>query len=211
MQPWTYDIDPNRAVKDFENELCEYTGARFAVAVNSCTNAVMLACALFRWKLDGDFAVAIPKRTYIGVVHAIVNARLEVEFRDEEWSGGYQLHPLPIWDYAKRFTKGMFRPGEAHCVSFHCAKILGHSDGGAILHDDANADAWFRRARNDGRRERTPAREDTFDVPGFHIWMAPDVAAALTRKLSFLPAHNEDLPMSDYPDLSEAPIFKRRA
>ena len=35
--------NPYKIVKMFEEEVCEYTGAPFAVAVDSCTNALFLS------------------------------------------------------------------------------------------------------------------------------------------------------------------------
>jgi hypothetical protein len=38
--------------------------------------------------------------------------------------------------------------------------------------------------------------------------MAPSVAAGVHRKLATLPKFNEDLPNSDYPDLSKIPALR---
>jgi len=94
------------------------------------------------------------------------------------------------------------------CVSFHTSKILGDSQGGAILHDNAEADAWLRRARFDGRTEGVAPKDDNFDMVGWHAYMSPDVAARLLWKLSVLPKHNEPLPNDDYPDLSQHEAFR---
>ena len=79
-----------------------------------------------------------------------------------------------------------------------------------ILCDDADAVSWFRRARFDGRTPGVAPATDTFDQSGWHMYMSPEVAAEGLVRLAFLPRHNEPLPNDDYPDLSEAPIFKRR-
>jgi dTDP-4-amino-4,6-dideoxygalactose transaminase len=88
------------------------------------------------------------------------------------------------------------------CVSFHWNKILGIQQGGAILHDDAAADLWFRRARFDGRTEGVPPKEDQFKQIGHHCYMSPEIAAEGLVRLSHLPKHNPDMPNDDYPDLS---------
>ena len=36
--------NPYKIVKMFEEEVAHYTGAPYAVSVNSCTNALFLAC-----------------------------------------------------------------------------------------------------------------------------------------------------------------------
>ena len=222
--------DPFQSVREFEHELCAYTGAHYAVAVNSCTMALLLACAWFREfrPEHGVDTISLPKLTYVGVPQSVIHAGFGVEWRDEDWQGEYRLDPFPVWDSARRFTVGMFNmkttfEHDGHvtkkhvhrfesttrfqCVSFHVSKILGHSQGGAILHNHPEADGWLRRARFDGRTEGVPADQDSFNMLGWHCYMSPDVAAQLRFKLSVLPNHNPDLPRSNYPDLSRFPVF----
>jgi dTDP-4-amino-4,6-dideoxygalactose transaminase len=101
----------------------------------------------------------------------------------------------------------MYRPGQFQCVSFHAGKILADEQGGAILHDNGDADGWFRRARFDGRSQGVAPKDDQF-ILGYHVYMSPSVAARLLTKLYFLPRHNDDLPNDDYPDLSQQKVFK---
>lgn len=197
---------PHDVTRAFEAALCEYTGARYAVTTTSCTQAILMACAYFGW-MHRD-TVSMPMLSYVGVPAAILNAGLTVMFRDEDWQGEYQLDPLPVWDSARRFTSGMYRPGTMQCVSFHATKILADSQGGAILHDNPDADAWLRRARFDGRTEGVDAKFDQVQYPSWHAYLSPDVAARLLWKLQGLPKHNPDLPRSDYPDLSQMEAFK---
>jgi dTDP-4-amino-4,6-dideoxygalactose transaminase len=199
---------PYEITRRFERALCEYTGAPFAVAVNSGTAAILLAVEWHRLNADWSRTIEIPKRTYVSVPCAIIDAGGRPRFRDEGWSGVYQLKPLPVWDCARRFTSGMYVPGQFQCVSFAAAKILGAEQGGAILHDNAEADAWFRRMRFDGRTEGVDPLEDTFDLVGHHCIMIPSVAATLLVRLHHLPKHNEDLGPHTYPDLSLHPAFK---
>ena len=202
---------PYEVTRRFEKALCEYTGAPYAVAVNSGTAAILLAVKWFWSPLDDVVAggyIHIPKRTYVSVPCAIVEAGYWPKFLDEDWSGEYQLRPLPVWDSARRFTSGMYRAGQFQCVSFAAAKILGAEQGGAILHDNRDADAWFRRMRFDGRTEGVDPLEDTFDLVGHHCIMIPSVAATLLVRLHHLPKHNADLPHYEYPDLSQHPAFK---
>ena len=230
-------MNPHAVTKDFEKALCEYTGAPYAVCVNSCTMALLLAVA---WHLDGKENIRqrpgglgdelpyieIPKRTYISVPMSIIHAGGWPTFRDEEWVGEYQLKPLPVWDSARWFTSGLFNcidspSGPRHfsgpyhspmaamvCVSFHWSKTLGIQQGGAILHGDPEADEWLRRARFDGRSEGVAPKDDKFSMIGWHCYMSPEVAAEGLVRLSFLPKHNAPLPNDDYPDLSEMEIFR---
>lgn len=195
-------MNPHQVTNDFEYAVADYCGSAYAVAVSSCTSALLLCCAYFKVQ-----EVEIPRRTYVGVGQSILNAGGRVAFRDEEWSGAYQLRPYPIWDAARRFTFGMHMPGTMMCLSLHISKILGVDQGGVILHDfDAKTDDALRRMRFDGRREGVHPRDDQF-TRGFHCYMSPNVAAQALWKLSTLPKHNDDLPNSDYSDLSNAEIF----
>lgn len=197
---------PYEVTRRFEQALCEYTGAPFAVAVNSCTAALLLAIQWYRREFP--LPVQIPRRTYVSVPCAIKLAGCIPTWRDEDWRGAYQLKPLPIWDCARRFTSRMYVAGQFQCVSFSASKILGAEQGGAILHDSAEADPWLRRMRFDGRTEGVDPMEDSFDLIGHHCLMIPSVAATLLLRLHHLPRHNEDLPVHDYPDLSRHPAFR---
>lgn len=164
--------------------------------------ALLLACEWCQVK-----EVTIPKRTYVSVPMSIIHAGGQPVFEDITWYGQYQLKPYPIIDSARLFTGGMYEAGKFVCVSFHWSKTLGIQQGGAILHDNAEADAWFRRARFDGRTEGVPPNKDNFTMIGHHCYMSPEVAAEGLVRLSLLPHYNHPLPNDEYPDLSTFPIF----
>ncbi len=189
-------MNPFQVVRDFEAALCEYTGAPYAVTTTSCTMALLLACKYVKVAV-----VSIPKRTYVGVPQSIRHAGGLVMFHDMGWHGEYELLTWNIWDAARRFTSGMYHGG-FQCVSFHITKILGIDQGGAILHDDPQADIWLRRARFDGRTEQVDPARDKYNFLGYHCYMSPGTAAEGLRRLATLPRINADLPNSDYPDLS---------
>ncbi len=163
--------------------------------------------------------IDIPKRTYVSVPMAIIHAGGWPTFRDEEWQGWYRLKPLFVWDSARFFSEGMYRAiadwdggtfttGGMVCVSFHASKTLGLEQGGAILLDDPEADAWLRKARFDGRTEGMAPKDDKFDMVGWHCYMNPSTAAQGILRLHSLPRHNAPLPNDEYPPLDEMDIFK---
>lgn len=211
-------MNPHKITRDFEQALCEYTGAPNAVAVTSCTMALLLAA-----KLYSPRTVRMPKRSYVSVPMSMMHAGHKVEFDDVKWGGYYRLNPLPIWDSARWFSAGMFRTlalleqAEVRacgapcvvCVSFHASKTLALEQGGAILHNfGPEADARLRRLRFDGRSEGVPPKQDAFSEIGYHAYLSPSVSAMGIFKLSVLPRFNEPLPNDDYPDLSTLEIFK---
>lgn len=200
-------MNPHKVTEMFEQAMCEYTGAPYAVATTSCTMALLLACRYFSFT-QGWAEITIPKRTYVGVPMSIKNARHRVAFSDAGWLGEYQLYPLPVWDCARWLRADMYRPGSMMCLSFHWTKQLAIGQGGMVLLDDSEADAWLRKARFDGRTEGVPANKDHFDMIGQHAYMSPrDAADGLSRLLS-LPRDNAPLPNSDYPDLSKFEVFR---
>lgn len=218
-------MNPYDVVRDFERAVAEYTGAPYCVAVSSCSAALMLAVAWHLWKnvpaghdaILGTRRIEIPRRTYVSVPMAIIHAGGRPTFRDEEWLGAYQLKPLPVWDSARYFTTDLYKCitecyasaiGQMVCTSHHWSKTLGIQQGGCILHDDPEADAWLRRARFDGRTEGVAPKDDNITQVGWHCYMSPEVAAEGLVRLHFLPKHNAPLPNDDYPDLSQLEIFK---
>lgn len=196
-------MNPYQVTRDFEAALCVYTGAKYAVAVNSGTAALELCL-----ERVGPEYVELPRRTYVSVASAVRRNRIRIHWTDDAWHGEYQLIPSPVWDSARRFTSSMYRSGQYQCLSFAAAKILGAEQGGAILHDNSEDDAWFRKMRFDGRTEGVNPLDDRFDVLGHHCIMLPSVAATLLVRLHHLPRVNADLPDYEYPDLSKHPAFQ---
>ena len=113
--------NPYKIVKMFEEEVAHYTGAPYAVSVNSCTNALFLACKYVG--IDGQ-DVIIPKRTYLSPPQSIRQAGGNLVSEDIKWKGIYQLKPFPIYDAAKRLTSDMYIPGTHMCLSFTGPYIL---------------------------------------------------------------------------------------
>ena len=138
--------NPYKIVKMFEETVADYTGAPYAVSVDSSTNALFLCCKYL--KVD---TVTIPARTYLSVPQSIIHAGGNLLFSEKDWKGIYQLEPYPIYDSAKRLTSGMYIPGSFMTLSFHIKKHLKMGKGGMILTDNKEAAEWFLRARYEGR------------------------------------------------------------
>lgn len=206
-------MNPHAVTRDFEFELSRYTGARFVVATTSCTQAILMALAWHFKDFGPRRLVEIPKKTYVGVAYAIIEAGGWPTFRDEEWlvRGYYQCKPFQVFDSARYLTSDLYNiiGGGFVTVSFHWHKTLGIQQGGAILHDNPEADEWLRRARFDGRAEGVPPTQDTFPKQrAWHAYMSPETAAAGLVRLAGLPKHNAPLPEDGYADLSLCEAFK---
>lgn len=194
--------NPYNIVREFESCIAVYTGAPYAVSVDSCTNALFLCCKFLN---VGD--VEIPERTYLSVPMSVIHAGGRAIFRDVEWDGIYQLKPYPIWDAAKRFTSGMYIPKTYMCLSFHIKKHLKIGKGGMILTDDADAVRWFKKARYEGRSEKL-YHEDNIDMLGWNMYMTPQQASHGLALMQNMPKHNKDLDEPNgYRKLTEFKIF----
>ena len=149
--------NPFEIVEWFEEAIAEYTGAPYAVACDSCTDAIFLCCK--HCEVQGS-TITIPSRTYISPPQSILQAGAKIEFKDIEWSGIYQLKPFPIYDAAKRLTSGMYIPGSYMCLSFHHKKPLKIGKGGMILTDDKKAVENIKKLRYEGRSIGVPFQDD---------------------------------------------------
>jgi dTDP-4-amino-4,6-dideoxygalactose transaminase len=200
-----YDI-----VDEFEKRVAEYAGAKYGVAVNSCTSGIMLS-ALYRKITNPNEIqtnkVSLPKHTYVGVPYALINAGYKIDFVDLDWKGNYDIEPINVIDSARRFRKDMYVKDSLYCLSFHETKHLSIGDGGMILTDDKQAYDALRQMRFDGRTPGLSVFDDQFVFPAHHCHMKPDVATRGVMLMAAMKDFNEDLP-EKYPDLSQHKIFK---
>jgi dTDP-4-amino-4,6-dideoxygalactose transaminase len=200
--------NPFNVVKMFEEEVADYTGSKYAISIDSCTNAIFLICKYLNVK-----EVIIPSKTYLSVPQSIIHAGGEVIFdRTKEtnnWAGIYQLKPYPIYDSAKRFTSNMYIPNTFMCLSFHIKKHLKISKGGMILTDNEDAVKWLKMARYEGRSEKL-YHEDDINMLGWNMYMTPQQASHGLSLMQNIPLNNDDLGENDgYRDLTEFTIFKK--
>jgi dTDP-4-amino-4,6-dideoxygalactose transaminase len=188
----------------FEQKLCDYTGAPYAVVVDRCTNAILLSL-----KYLNITSVSIPRWTYPSVPMTCINYGIDVTFNDDQWVGGYQLKGSNVYDRAVSFARDMYRPGQVQCLSFQQKKRLAIGKGGAILLDDADMYQTLRRMRCDGRDSRIHISQENPDniIMGYHMNMSPDEAA---KGILLLNQLSEDYTVGsafDYPDISEWRCF----
>jgi len=199
--------NPFKVVQMFEEEVADYTGSKYAVSVDSCTNALFLCCKYLKVS-----DVIIPSKTYLSVPQSIIHSGGNVIFDKREstnnWVGVYQLKPYTIYDSAKRFTSDMYIPNSFMCLSFHIKKHLKISKGGMILTDDLDAVKWFKKARYEGRSEKL-YHEDDIDMLGWNMYMTPQQASHGLSLMQNMLKDNPDLDENDgYRDLTEFSIFK---
>lgn len=195
--------NPFKIVSDFEETIADYTDAKYAVATDSCTNAIFLCCKYLRVK-----EVTIPSKTYISPAMSILHAGGDLIIdTKKEWSGIYQLEPYPIYDAAKRLTSGMYIKDSFMCLSFHIKKHLKLGKGGMILTDDITARDWLKKASYEGRSREKGIHEDDITFAGWNMYMTPQTAANGLAMMQNYPDHVPDLP-NNYRDLTTFKIFE---
>lgn len=203
--------NPYVTVADFEERIAEWTGSKYAVAVESGTAAIFLSLMYRKFENGNIGKVEIPKYTYPSVPASIIHAGGEVSWSDVKWQGEYELFPLAIWDSALRFKKGMYHGG-LQCLSFHIKKHLPIGRGGMILTDDPRASKWLRRARFDGRQP-IPLKEDNFTMLGWNMYLTPEQASRGIQLFEITKNKDlNDLPVEEqgYQNLSKYAIFSSK-
>jgi len=208
-----YDIkDPRDAISIFEKKIAEFTGAKYAVAVDNLTDGLFLCLGVLNKLLD---PIIIPNRTYCSVPMTILNAGYGLQLKDIAWSGMYQLTPMPIWDCAVSFKKDMYKEGQLMVLSFQHKKRLCIGKGGMILTDHEGYYKWLIAARYEGRNLDVNQWDDEYSMIGWNMYMSPDDAARGILIFDDLIENNtkwEDWAGSEnYPDLSTKKIFQKYA
>lgn len=202
-----------KITEDFENQLSDYTGAPYVIAVDNQSNAIFLSLMYENVK---GIEITIPSRTYPSVPCEIIHAGAKVNFspvKSKTIKGSYQLIPTKVWDSALSFTADMYKTGTHMCISFTGPyKHFKLSKGGAILTDDYDAYLWFKRARYSGRRECS-YHDDNFDMLGWNFYMMPELAARGLLLMNQFYSNgkkkkNKDLELP-YPDLSKFEIYTK--
>ena len=209
-------INVHFVTKQFEQSICDYTGAPYCVCVDNESNALFMALVYVGIK---NKKITIPPFTYPSVACEIINAGGKVKFdkwlrTDNVLTGEYQLKPTRVWDSALTFTANMFKPGQFQCLSFTGQwKRLKTVKGGAILTDSQEAYKWFKKFRFSGRSECSYF-EDDFTMIGHNFYM-PHVLASIglmnIQAFYNLDGSKKDMPdlSLPYPDLRKFPIYQK--
>lgn len=141
--------------EELEKRWAKYTGAKYAVAVNSCTAALDIAVRII--KLPNP--VTVSAFTFVSSALAPLNAGYKVKFVDidpksfctkkadiQVMYAGNQFGEGIIYDMAH--SSGVKHKGKISCWSFHAVKNLPSGDGGMLtmndkkLYEIAKAMSW---------------------------------------------------------------------
>jgi len=164
-------------VERFEEALCEYTGARYAVACSSGTAALWLA---YRALLPLSAQVGVPSISFVATASMVEATERDVVFSDvDKWGRmtetyGEALVPMHMAGasvdmdslqadviiedachafgaFYKGYKVGSCRKSDACCFSFHAIKtITTGGEGGAVTTNSAEAYNKMLQLRNHG-------------------------------------------------------------
>lgn len=202
-------MNPYFVIDELERRIAEWSGAKYGIAVESCTMAILLSLKYVG--VEGK-TINVPKFTYPGVACSVIHAGAKINFTDEQWEGAYSLYPSKVVDGALRFCKGMYIHGTLHCLSFHLRKRLNLGRGGMILTDDKDAYDWLKLARFDGRAPIPINQQKEFTVIGYNAYMQPADGARAIQLFELLRDKDlPDLPIEEqgYVDLSQFTIYQQ--
>jgi len=207
-----YNInDPWDWVDILEDTVAQFTGAKYAIACDSNSNAIRLLLHYLKIKKK---EIEIPSRTYVSVPNQIILSGNKPKFVDKHWDGMYELGDTGIVDAATAFHQGMYKEFEDSymVLSFHKKKIVNIGKGGMILTNDEKFNDWARPMIYDGRDKRKLYKDDEFKCVGWHMYMTPEEAHR-----GMLILHSEKVQLQNktvggswaYGDLREQKIFKK--
>jgi dTDP-4-amino-4,6-dideoxygalactose transaminase len=190
-------------VTEFENQVAEFFGAPYAVAVDSCTHGVELCLRYTR-----EDSIEVPKNTYLSIPFLSYKLGIELEWKTEDWVDYYYLTDKII-DAAVLWKPNSYIPGTYMSLSFQYQKHLSLGRGGMILLDNELDAIQLKKMSYDGRLPNTPWRDQNIDIIGYHYYMTPETAQLGLDKLpqaKLTPPRQWSI--NDWPDLTQMSIFK---
>ena len=207
-------------VDEFESKLAEYTGSKYAVCTDCCTNAVLISLFLKKSFFGTSNSIGVPNRTYMSIPMTLRWFGFDVRLENRDWEEYYSINDIitgestGVVDAAVFFKEGMWNeidiPEKLVCLSFQQKKRLSLGRGGAILTDSEYFHSILKRMVYDGRNPRIPDSVEIENNPndiihGFHSYMEPDKAARgiLALNQSSTLREYKKITSSDYPDLSQ--------
>ena len=191
-------------VKKFEEEIAQFYGAPYAVAVDCCTHAIELC---LRYK--NPKRVTFPNRTYISIPFLGEKLNLKWSWDEGEWRDYYYIGNTNIVDAAVLWKKDSYIPGTLMCLSFQFQKHLSLGRGGMILTDNKKAAEVLKKMSYDGRVPDKPWRDQDISSTGYHYYMTPETAQNGLDKLEEAKKRKpRQWHWEDWPHLEKMSVFQ---
>ena len=157
-------------IKKFEEELAQFTGAKYAISTDCCTHAIEL-CMI----VDQVQSCTFTAYTYLSILQLMHKIGITYTLTNEEWVGEYPFYGTRIWDSARRLEPKMYKPGQLQCLSFGYNKPVNIGRGGAILTDSYDDYLILSKLRYDGRDLNISPwqHQEIFNI-GYHYKLNPE-------------------------------------
>lgn len=192
-----------KQVKDLEDNVAKFFGAKYAVAVDSCTHGLELCLRMQNIK-----ELCVPKRTYISVPFLANKLGIPLKWKEESWQDYYFIEGTNIADAAVLWRKGSYIPNTFMCLSFQFQKHLSLGRGGMILTDNKQAAEDLKKMSYDGRLPDVPWRDQDISSFGYHYYMTPETAQIGLDKLEeAINSKPKKWVINDWPDLTKMQVF----
>jgi dTDP-4-amino-4,6-dideoxygalactose transaminase len=192
-----------KQVKDLEDNVAKFFGAKYAVAVDSCTHGLELCLRMQNIK-----ELCVPKRTYISVPFLANKLGIPLKWKEESWQDYYFIEGTNIADAAVLWRKGSYIPNTFMCLSFQFQKHLSLGRGGMILTDNKQAAEDLKKMSYDGRLPDVPWRDQDISSFGYHYYMTPETAQIGLDKLEdAINTKPRRWVINDWPDLTKMEVF----
>jgi dTDP-4-amino-4,6-dideoxygalactose transaminase len=164
----------DKVVEEFENNFCDYVGAKYACSMNSATNSIFL---IF---LNKDTQVEVPSIIPPVVCNALLTSGNKIKFTDNiKWVGdSYVLHDFgnyKVIDSAQKVRRNQFKleanDNDLMFFSFYPTKPVGSCDGGIIVSNNKEKIQWFKEACLNGMSFAENNWDRKIKFPGYKMYM----------------------------------------
>jgi len=191
-------------VTEFEQKIASFFGAKYGIATDSCTHGVELCLCYTDAK-----TITCPKRTYLSIPFLANKLKINLKWKDENWTDYYYLTNNVI-DAAVLWKTNSYIPNTFMSISFQYQKHLSLGRGGVILTDNLDAATQLKKMSYDGRLPDIPWRNQNIDTYGYHYYMTPETANLGLEKLQkAIETPPKQWMVIDWPDLTQMNIFKK--
>ena len=194
------------SVAKFEETIAKYFGAKYGIAVDSCTHGIELCLRYKKAK-----KITVPKRTYISVPFLANKMNIDLAWKDENWQDYYYITE-DIVDAAVYWKENGYVPGTFMNLSFQYRKHLSLGRGGMILLDNYDDYLTLKKMSYDGRLPDIPWRNQNIDIHGYHYYMTPETAELGLKKFELA---KKTPPVkwvvTDWPDLTLMSVFAKKS
>jgi len=153
--------------------------------------------------------ITCPKRTYLSIPFLANKLKINLKWKDENWTDYYYLTNNVI-DAAVLWKTNSYIPNTFMSISFQYQKHLSLGRGGVILTDNLDAATQLKKMSYDGRLPDIPWRNQNIDTYGYHYYMTPETANLGLEKLQkAIETPPKQWMVTDWPDLTQMNIFKK--